>query len=397
MALISIAKLLLILCGLTALLYTRRAPGTASPFANIWTPWAVLALISALALSLWWSIAPQDTALGALAKYGKLLTIPLMVFLIRDRREAMYALGAFTLAQLFLLASSWMLFVQWPVPWATSNMALSQYSVFSSYLDQSIISAVFAAFCWHFRGLFPGRFGRHLAVLVALAALALVFFVMQGRSGHVVAIALLSVAIMWELPKRYRAAVVLLPVVLVVGLAASSGKLRDRLSLIQIEVKAYSAQQEQVTSSGQRLNYWHQSLQSISQNPPVGTGVGSWGLEYNRLQREQNPVHQDAAGGKGNPHQEYLLLGVQLGIPGILLLLGLMLALLRDSTQLSGQYARAMQSALLALAIACLLNSSIYDAQIGDFFCILTGLLLAAGLANNSAPALTNAQPAPAT
>ena len=397
MALISIAKLLLILCGLTALLYTRRAPGAAGPFANIWTPWAVLALINALALSLWWSIAPQDTALDALAKYGKLLTIPLIVFLIRDRREAMYALGAFTLAQLFLLASSWMLFVQWPVPWATSDMALSQYSVFSSYLDQSIISAVFAAFCWHFRGLVPGRFGRHLAVLVALAALTLVFFVMQGRSGHVVAIALLSVAIMWELPKRYRAVVVLLPVVLVMSLAASSSKLRDRLSLIQIEVKAYSAQKEPVTSSGQRLNYWHQSLRSISQNPPVGTGVGSWGLEYNRLQSEQNPVHQDAAGGKGNPHQEYLLLGVQLGIPGILLLLGLMLALLRDSTQLSGPYARAMQSALLALVIACLLNSSIYDAQIGDFFCILTGLLLAAGLANNSAPALTNAQPAPAT
>ncbi len=394
MAIISIAKLLLILCGLVALLWNQRPLGATSSLANIWTPRVVLALIATLALSLWWSIAPQETALGALVKYGKLLTIPLMVFLIRDRREAMYALGAFTLAQLFLLTSSWMLFAQWPVPWASSNMALTHYAVFSSYLDQSIISAVFAAFCWHFRGQVPGRFGRHLAVLTALTALGLVFFVMQGRSGHVVAIALLSVAIMWELPKRYRGAIVLLPVVLVMVLAASSSKLRDRLSLIKTEVQAYSAHEEQVTSSGQRLNYWKRSLQSMSQNPLAGTGVGSWGLEYNRLERERNPTHQDAAGGKGNPHQEYLLLGVQLGIPGILLLLCLMLALLRDSTQLSGPYARATQSTLLALAIACLLNSSIYDAQIGDFFCILIGLLLAAGLANNSTPALANAQPA---
>lgn len=396
MALISIAKLLLILCGLTVLLCIRRAPNAVGPLANIWMPWAVIALIATLALSLWWTVAPQDTALGALAKYGKLLTIPLMVCLIRDRREATYALAAFTLAQLFLLGSSWMLLAQWPVPWASSNMALTHYSVFSSYLDQSIISAVFAAFCWHLRGLVPGRFGRHLAVLVTLAALALVFFVMQGRSGHAVGIALLSVAIMWELPKRYRAGVIVLPVVLVMGLAASSDKLRDRLSLIKTEVQAYYEATDRVTSSGQRLNFWYRSLQSIHQHPVAGSGVGSWGVEYNRLERAQNPSFLETTG-NGNPHQEYLLLGVQLGIPGILLFFGLLQAVLRDSAQLPQPYLRATQSTLLAMAIACLLNSSVYDALIGDFFCILIGLLLAAGLASNSARALTNARPAPAT
>jgi O-antigen ligase len=34
---------------------------------------------------------------------------------------------------------------------------------------------------------------------------------------------------------------------------------------------------------------------------------------------------------------------------------------------------------LLALVIACLFNSSLYDAYIGDFFCLALGLLLAYG------------------
>ena len=85
-------------------------------------------------------------------------------------------------------------------------------------------------------------------------------------------------------------------------------------------------------------------------------------------------------GERSNPHQEYLLWGVQLGVPGIFLLLALMISIMKDTLSMETQAARATQSALLALAIACLFNSSLYDAQIGDFFCVVLGLLLALGL-----------------
>lgn len=379
MVLISIAKLLLVICGLATLLFARRMPASEKPLAEMGTPIAVLITLFAFALSLFWTVAPQAEALGSLAKYGKLILIVLMVFLIRNRREAGYALGAFVAAQMCLLGSSWMLFAHLPVPWATSNMALTEYAVFSSYLDQGIISAVFAAICWHFREEAPGRFGRQLAIFLALAALANVFFVLSGRSGHVVAIVLLSVAVMWELPKKYRALVVLLPFLLAFGLFFSSTKVRDRLTLVETEVQSYSNQAAPATSTGVRLNFWLTAMQAIGQHPLAGAGVGSWSSEYNRLQREKNPAHIDI-GGNGNPHQEYLMWGVQLGVPGILLLIALMLSVLRDTMKMGENHARATQSTLLALAIACLFNSSIYDAQIGDFFCILIGLLLALGL-----------------
>ena len=379
MVIISISKFLLLICGLAALLFARRAPDAGKPLTGLFTPIAVLIAICVFALSLLWTVAPQADALGSVAKYGKLLVIVLMMVLLRDRREAMYALTSFAAAQLFLVASSWMLMARWPVPWATSNMALTQYAVFSSYLDEGIISAVFAAICWHLRSLVPGRFGRPLAIFIALIALVDVFFVLSGRSGHVVGIALLSIAIMWELPKKYRGVVVLLPFLLALALFFSSSKVRERLTQVRTDVNSYSTQVDATSSSGIRLSLWRRAIQVMSQHPVAGAGVGSWSTEYNRLERAQNPAHIDI-NGNGNPHQEYLLWGAQLGIPGVLLLGFLMSSVLKDTQGMGRPYARATQSTLLALAVACLFNSSIYDAQIGDFFCVLIGLLLALGL-----------------
>ncbi|MEO5658879.1 MAG: O-antigen ligase family protein [Polaromonas sp.] len=396
MVFISVAKLFLLICGLATVLFAKRVQASESPLSGMSTPIAVLLAFFAFALSLFWSVAPQAEALGSLAKYGKLILIVLMVFLIRDRREASYALGAFVVAQTFLLGSSWLLFAHLPVPWATSLMALNEYAVFSSYLDQGIMSAVFAGICWHLRDYFPGQFGRLLAIFLAVLALANVFFVLSGRTGHMVAIALVSTAIMWELPKRFRAVVILLPFLLALGLFFSSTKVRDRLTLVKTEVQAYSTQAVPTTSSAARLNLWRRAIQTIEQHPLSGSGVGSWSSEFNRLSREQNPAHINIDS-NGNPHQEYLLWGVQLGIPGILLFFMLMLSVLQDTMKMDKPHARATQSTLLALAIACLFNSSIYDAQIGDFFCILIGLLLALGLSKSASQDASTRQPGQAT
>jgi O-antigen ligase len=402
MALISTAKLLLVLCGLTALLFSWRRRAAVSALPNMRTPVIVLLAIFVFALSLLWAAAPQSEALGAVAKYGKLLVIVIMVLLIRNRREALYALAAFAAAQLFLLLSSWMLFARLPVPWATSNMALTHYAVFSSYLDQGIMSAVFAALCWHLRGMVPGKFGSTLAITVALLALGNVFFLLPGRTGHLVAVALLSIAVMWELPGRYRLAAALMPFALIAALAFGSPAVHERIMQVKTELQTFSFQEgaDIVAAGGVsnsasiRLHFWHRALQSIRDNPWVGSGAGSWATEYNRLEQRDKETYNAVKG--GNPHQEYLLWGVQLGIPGILLLCTLMLSILKDTTKMLPPYARATQSVLLGLAIACAFNASLYDALIGDFFCVLIGLLLALGYrtASDSAAVQAGGDPA---
>ena len=377
MAIVSTAKLLLLLCAIAVILSNRSQHRLTSWPAAV-TPIAILVALAAFAVSLVWTVAPSADALKSLGKYGKLLVIPVLMLLVRTRREALYALGAFTIGQLFLVLSSWLIFAHLPVPWATSNMSVKENAVFSSYLDQGIMAAIFAAICWHLRDLAPGKYGRHAAIAVAVIAVSNALFVLSGRSGHAVAITLLSIAIMWELPRRWRPVVVLLPFLLGTALFFTSEKVHDRLTMARSEVQSFISQQQSLSSSGLRLVFWIKAVQMIAERPAAGSGIGSWSTEYNRLQRNQNPAHIDVQG-NGNPHQEYLQWGVQLGVPGILLFLGLLLAMVRDTLHFERQSARAAQSALAGLFVACLFNSSLYDALIGDFFCVTLGLLLALG------------------
>lgn len=387
MAIISTAKLLLVICALAVLADPRQSGRTNALIAGKSTPFAVLLTLCAFALSLLWTTAPLGDALGSLAKHGKLIVIVLLMVLIRDRHEALLALAAFLLGQVFLLASSWMLFAGLHVPWASSRMALTESAVFSSYLDQGIIGAVFASICWHLRSLAPTRLAQHAMVFIAFMALLNVVAVLIGRSGHIVAIALLSVGVMWEVPKKFRAVAILVPFVLASTFFLGSSNVRERMTLAEREVQSYSAEAQTSTSSGIRLRFWQTSLQAMSAHPLMGSGVGSWSIEFNRLRRIRDPAHQDVPG-NGNPHQEFLLWGVELGISGVLLLFFFMLSIARESLKMEKPCARATQSVLLALTIACLFNASIYDAQIGDFFCVVLGLLIALGSISTTASAV---------
>jgi O-antigen ligase len=273
-----------------------------------------------------------------------------------------------------------MLFAGIQVPWATSKMAADEFAVFSTYLDQSMMSAVTAAVCWHLRELAPGRFGKYIAIAISVLCIVNVLFVLKGRSGHVVAIGLLSLAVMWQLKPRYRWTILIVPVLLLVILSFVSPVVQQRTNMVKKEVQAFSIKEGadvlQGTSSGIRLHFWHRAVQSISERPLLGSGVGSWSNEYNRLEQKQNS-NSFKIGERGNPHQEYLQWGVQLGIPGIVLFLAFLIAVFRDTLGSDPASMRAAQSVLAALVVACLFNSSIYDALIGDFFCVALGLTLA--------------------
>ena len=332
--------------------------------------------LAGLALTLVWTEVPLSEGLSSLGKRSKLLMIPALLILLRNRREAWYAVVAFLVAQLFLLLSSWLLVLHVPVPWATSPDALSAYSVFSSYLDQSIMSAVLAAVCWHLRKLSKKRWLHFLACTTALLALINVIFVMHGRTGHAVAVTLISLSVMWALPKRWRIAAMVAPFGLVLMLNLTSVTFHNRLALVVTETTDFNGSANYSTSSGERLNYWHRSLQAIAERPLIGFGVGSWNKEYQRLDAGRGAPHTLQV---RNPHQEFLLWGVEAGVVGIALLCYLLLAIRHDAQNLAAPIRHSIESTLVALVVACCFNSSLFDGAIGDFFCVTLGLLLALG------------------
>ncbi len=384
-AIISIAKVLLLITALVVLLRNKQAAVEENaPLQKMWTPRLILVIVFVFAASLLWTSAPMSQALGAMGKYGKFLVIPALLVLIRTPREATWALAAFLGTQAFLLISSWLLYFHLPVIWATSRTAQASYAVFSSYLDQSIMNAVVAAIFWHLKTLAPNRPLFYACVGISILALGNVFILFTGRTGHLVGIAMMSLAIFWALPKRYRFASLLLPPLLFLLVFFSFDKVAQRFSAIKTDVSAYSAGIGAATSADNRLDFWVGSLEAIAEKPFVGTGVGSWATAYNRIVGLKFSAHKDISVG-GNPHQEFLLWGVQLGVGGVVILLAFLGAAMVDFLKVDTPVARAGQSVLAALGVSCLFNSSLYDAHIGDFFCLSLGVLLAYGIRSRDA------------
>lgn len=384
-AIISIAKVLLLITALVILLRNKQAAVEEdAPLQKMWTPRLILVIVFVFAASLLWTSAPMSQALGAMGKYGKFLVIPALLVLIRTPREATWALAAFLGAQAFLLISSWLLYFHLPVIWATSRTSQTSYAVFSSYLDQGIMSAVVASIFWHLKTLAPNRPMFYASVVMSLLAMGNVFIVFAGRTGHLVGIVMMSLTIFWALPRRYRLASLFVPPLMFLLVFFSFDNVAQRFSAIKTDVSAYSAGVGAATSADNRLDFWAGSLEAIAEQPFWGTGVGSWTTEYNRIQGSKNSAFTDLGsrkeGNHGNPHQEYLLWGVQLGVGGIVLLLAFLGAVMLDFLKMTPPVARAGQSVLAALAVSCLFNSSLYDAYIGDFFCLSLGVLLVYGI-----------------
>jgi O-antigen ligase len=400
-ALIGLAKLLLLVCALIVLIWQWLHPDTRAPQLRGGASPMILLALACLAVGTLWSTGSTEETLLALVKHGKLLLIPVLLSLMRSRREALIALACFGGAQVFLLASTWLHYAGVPIAWITSKELgtcdTCSYAIFSSYLDQSIMTAVLAAVAWHCRSYLPGRWRTLLAPAIALLALACVFLIFQGRTAYLIAVALIAMTIAWELPRRLQLGAALLLMALLAALVMTSSQVRQRVLEIDNGIQSYQKSGTPSSSSGNRIFLWLGSLRLIEANPLHGTGTGSWKKEFKEHERssaKQTPAQRAADAGHQNPHQEFLLWGVELGLPGVALFCAVLLALYRDSRRLETPARRALQSVLAALILACLFNCALYDALIGDFFCMALALL--AALRAEATP-LASAAPSPQT
>lgn len=172
-------------------------------------------------------------------------------------------------------------------------MATSRYAVFSSYLDQGIMSGTVAAIFWHLRTLVPSRFLQLAAVGLSLLASVGISVVFVGRSGYLVGVAMVSLAFLWALHRHFHfAAMVMSPLVIVLSVL-SFENVAQRFAFTKAEISAYSAGSGAATSTDNRLDFWRGSVEAIVQKPLAGAGVGSWTTEYNRIESLKHAGHKD--------------------------------------------------------------------------------------------------------
>ncbi len=336
-------------------------------------PVALMALgfVALLAVGLAYGEQPRRDAFLYFGKYADLAVLGVFVTLFGDpgwRRRAILALAA-ALALLLALSYLIKLGVLPPTPWARRVPVVYPIVVMDS-LTHGILVA-FGAFLFAVLGLEAPR-GRVRAIWFALAAAAVanVLFVVPGRTGYVVLAALaLYLGYAWR--RLAGLALVALAGAAVVGVGyAASSTLQGRVLETEREAREWQPGVPARTSVGYRLEFYNNTLQIIRDRPLVGAGTGGFPSAYARQ------VAGTAMAPAGHPHNEYLHLMAQLGIPGLVALAALFWVPWRLAPRLpvphEGLLARGL---VLTIAVGCVFNSLLLDHTEGLLFAWGLGVL----------------------
>lgn len=404
MALVSIAKVALFAFTAFYLLLTPTSTHTRCVLRELWTARVVLCVVAAFALSLFWTQADGATALVAFLKHAKLLGLVLLLILIRSAREARLALNCLLLGQALVLLSSWLMAADVPLFWtvrASGPMEITPYSGKSgaddqyipfavSYLDQTLMLTISAVIYWYQGRSSPG--GAVFSWVFVAGALLNVLLLMPGRTAYVALIVCAVLAMLWQTPRRFpRWALALAPLGLLAILMATPTPLQERMTVALAEFKHYPQATDGESSVGTRLIMWTRAVKAIAHQPLHGYGVGATSVANQQVRASAD----DPLKGQGdvdNPHQEFLLWGVELGLGGSLALLALLSALVRDASRFSQAHWRSTVSVLLVVGLSCLFNSPLFDDLLGDFMCVSLGLLLALGFHADPSTTLASGQ-----
>jgi O-antigen ligase len=324
--------------------------------------WA-LALYACFLLGLSYGPATQKDAFSMLNKYRELFFIPVLIPFLRLERYRDWAWKAFIIVSIVTLLGSYLM--------DTGALGVTkQHSPsFKSRITHGIFIAFFAFFCLH-RILDDVRYRWAFIALFCLS-LGDLFFVVQGRTGQLIIIGLILLFTLQRLGNKGRlviAVVVILSLTLFVNFSDKAKRIYEGVD----NTRTYlNHKPEKIpTSMGVRYKFWENSLKLVAEKPWFGYGTGSFAEEYKRI----TDNHPD---NKKNPHNEFLLIAVQLGLLGFLTYLGFLISQYYCSLTLPDGEKWLAQGLLLTLVITSLFNSPFLDHTEGHWFAFMIALCFA--------------------
>lgn len=359
----SVATVLFLLAWLTAggwQLQWRR--WRASPTA-IWAT----ALLGMFLLGISYSSATTADLGNFAGKYAKLLLLPAIIAGLSDVNWRRRALLAFLAGTVLASTLSYARFAGWiPERYARH--------VVQGHIHFGVIEA-FAAY-W-FARLACERGPRRwlLALLAAMLAFD-VIYIDIARTGYVVLFALIVLLAAQRLGRKGVALGAATALVLALVAFTAFPIARTRVQQGWQNLRQY--QRIETTHSGSladnslglRLQFWRNTWRIIERRPLLGSGTGSLPVEYGRIAPHDLRT--------SNAHNEYLNTTEQLGLVGLVLLLGLGVAAWREARRLDASQRDAAQAVLVTIGVGSLFNSLLMDVNEGRFLVVMLGLLLAA-------------------
>ena len=328
--------------------------------------WLALVLLGLYALGAAYSNAPSAQISNFLGKYAKLLILPILVVSLDSEKWRRRAIGAFLIATLLAMAVSYArlfgllsLFPDHNQPYAAfqNRISFGTYLAFATYLCtwQSI----------------HDRSHRWIWATTALIFGICVLMVNNGRTGYVIVFAL--VILLFFQKYKFKGLALGLLTVAVIGSAVmmASPIGRERVVRSIQHYETYEAGKGATkTSTGLRLEFYKYSFKAILKHPFFGSGTGSFPNQYAKEIAGSHDIRTS------NPHNEYLLTAVQLGLLGLGVLIFWGQSIWDAAQSLPSPNKAALEGLLVTIGVGCLFNSQLLDAGEGRFFVVIAGLLL---------------------
>lgn len=331
-------------------------------FQKIWVnPVAKVSLLLwlAIALGMSWSSTTWQEAWNGFGKYRELLLLPLMASLLTEGwgKRVFYGFLAGHIIGMLLSYLQWM------------GYAPLSKGVMPSGFHSHIPFATFEAFLIYaclFLG-FHDKARRNLFFLLSIAMLFNLLFINTGRTGFLV-LALLALTFMitqWKV-KGFIAYLVI--ATLAFGLLYQySPTFKKRLIQETTQEIELADVNSNMGTYHLRPTLWKNALLIIQENPLTGFGTGSFLHEYQRISGAESK----------NPHQQFLLTWVELGIGGLFLLCYLLYTQWKTSRHLPAPNQYIAYGFLIAFILHSFLNSSIMDNVEGHFYALMSVALWA--------------------
>lgn len=364
-------SLISVFSGLTVLCWLLSGNFIRTPRAILRHPHALIASLLAVLFTfgLFYSQIPLDDALDGLKKYRELLFIPILLSLFYNKpKEALFAVNCFIGGAVILMFMSFGIYLEIiPIEHhGYSNIYHITHSFFMAFLAFIALHRFNAS--WQYK--------YYWFAIFFLASINL-FLISPGRTGMLVYMVLALLFFMQKLSFfRFSLAVVSIGV-LFTGTYYSSQNVSDRINQVIVEIKQYDAGNSR-TSIGMRLDWYQNSVDLIKEKPLLGHGTGAFSTAQKKLIEGTNTQPTD------NPHNEYLFIGVQLGLLGLAAFLSLFFLQLLCSLNLDKNNRYLVQGVVISMMTGCLMNSFLFDSMQGHFYAFLSALLFSAAQQQHS-------------
>ena len=301
-----------------------------------------------------------------------LLAIFLMLF--RGEKIRRYALWGFLSAALILLILSylsWLHFAPWMEAVGIHPCVGEPLVMIQDPITYAFFVSI-AAFCWTVEALFTMSKAKK-GVFLLLAALAVfnLLGIIHNKTVYLVLPALFGYFLIarW----RWKGAAVLgltVSLIAIITWNFPATPIYQNVAKAVREYREWHPDKVDLTSTGLRRGFYHNTVEIIREHPLFGVGIGGFAPAYAKKVKDFGMIQTD------NPHNEYLFVAVQLGMIGLAALLYLFYTQWRLATRLPTRREMLLaRGVLLAFMVGCLFNSFLTDYDEGVFFVWITALL----------------------